>query len=107
MPVEIVWLIAAISTVSIIVLWFYEVRRNLRLKRSTAKSARLQLKVCRNRLMQARDTTKKAEAQNVFERSLDIYHQSVDSYNQKLKKPQYFVPGYLMGFRKINEDEAL
>ncbi|MEG0778371.1 MAG: hypothetical protein RRY04_01910 [Oscillospiraceae bacterium] len=104
---EIVWLIAAMSTVAFFVLWFCEVRKSLRAKRSTAKSARIQLAACRSKQLQARGTQEKAQAQQVLDRSLDIYRQSVDSYNQNLKKPQYFVPGYLMGFRKINEDEAL
>lgn len=47
MPSWVAWLIAAVSTTAFLVLWFWEVRRVLRSRRSVVESAAAQLSACR------------------------------------------------------------
>lgn len=47
MPSWVAWLIAAVSTTAFLVLWFWEVRRVLRSRRSVVESAAAQLVACR------------------------------------------------------------
>ena len=74
------WLIAAVSTTAFLVLWFWEVRRVLRSRRSVVESAAAQLSVCRR--------------------------QAVAHYNDTLCKPWCRLPGHLLGFdRDTGEDD--
>ena len=53
MPSWVAWLIAAVSTTAFLVLWFWEVRRVLRSRRSVVESAAAQLAACRRQIGRA------------------------------------------------------
>ena len=92
-------LIAVISTGLCLTLWFREVRRVVRDRKSTVESAGGQLSACRER---ARGAQRDPDAMAVLERSEDIYRQAVALYNQTLRKPWNYLPARLMGFHSIS-----
>ncbi|MDY5102251.1 MAG: hypothetical protein SPE81_04020 [Agathobacter sp.] len=93
-------LIAAISTVICLYLWFRDVRRIMTEQKSTVESAKAQLKVFRGKTQITRNDP---DAAAVLERSESIYRQAVDNYNRILHKPWVYPPAALMGFRTIRE----
>ncbi len=95
MPSWIPWGIAAVSTAAFLALWFWEVRRVLRSRRSTVESAAAQLAVCRR---QAAGPCSDPELAEVLARSESIYRQAVALYNDTLRKPWIYLPGRLLGF---------
>ena len=97
MPLQLICLIAVISTALCLFLWFRDVRRIMREKKSTVESARRQLAFHRERAAKARSAPEAA----VLERSESIYRQAVEHYNRTLHKPWIFPPAVLMGFRTI------
>ena len=96
MPSWVAWLIAAVSTTAFLVLWFWEVRRVLRSRRSVVESAAAQLAACR----------RQAAAQ-ILARSESIYRQAVAHYNDTLCKPWCRLPGHLLGFDRDTGEDAL
>ena len=95
------WLVAVIVAVSIapcIFLWFRDVHRVMRERRSTVESAAGQLEACRERARKAHGAP---ETDAIVERSESIYRQSVVIYNRTLKRPWYYLPAHLMGYRFI------
>ena len=96
-------LIAVLSTGVCLLLWFRDVRRIMRERKSTVESAGGQLAVCRERALKARGDP---EAATVFERSEKIYRQAVELYNRTLNKPWNYLPAHLMGFQTIGEGKG-
>lgn len=98
-PMEawIAWLIAAVSTTAFVTLWFWDVRRVLRGRRSMVESAAAQLAACRRQAAGIRYDPQLAE---VLERSESIYHQAVVHYNDTLRLPWVYFPGRLLGFER-------
>ena len=97
------WLIAAVSTTAFLVLWFWEVRRVLRSRRSVVESAAAQLSACRR---QAAGVRYDPELAQILARSESIYRQAVAHYNDTLCKPWCRLPGHLLGFgRDTGEDD--
>jgi len=94
----IAWMIAIVSTAVCLYLWFRDVRRIMRGRKSTVESAAGQLASCREK---AAKTKGDPESEAVLERSERIYRQAVDIYDQTLRKPSIFLPALLMGFRLI------
>lgn len=95
------WLIALIAVVSValcLCLWFRDVRRIMRERKSTVESAAGQLAVHRERARKARGDP---NATAVLARSEDIYRQAVNIYNQTLRKPWNYLPAHLMGYHRI------
>ena len=95
------WLLAVVSTVGFVSLWFWEVRRVLRNYRSMVLSAAGQLVSCRKRLAQSQQDAALLE---VLRRSESIYRQAAEHYNAALCKPWAYFPGRLLGFRKAPAD---
>lgn len=95
------WLWAAVSTAAFIALWFWEVHRVLRDRRSTVDSAADQRAVFRRR---AKAVPGDPEAAAVLQRSESILRQAVDLYNKALRTPWRFLPGIIMGFRFYQEE---
>ena len=95
MPSWVAWLIAAVSTTAFLVLWFWEVRRVLRSRRSVVESAAAQLAACRR---QAAGVRYDLELAQILARSESIYRQAVAHYNATLCKPWCYLPGHLLGF---------
>lgn len=94
------WLIAGVSTIMCLFLWFREVRRIMRERMNTVESAAAQLDACQKRVMQ---TAREPNAVAVLTRSEDIYRQAVDLYHRQLRKPWVWLPATLMGFRFITK----
>ena len=92
------WLIAAVSTTAFLVLWFWEVRRVLRSRRSVVESAAAQLSACRR---QAAGVRYDPELAQILARSESIYRQAVEHDHQALRQPWNCLPAALMGFRMI------
>ena len=67
------WLLAVVSTVGFVFLWFWEVRRVLRNYRSMVQCAAGQLVSCRKRLAQSQQDAALLE---VLRRSESIYRQA-------------------------------
>ena len=95
MPSWVAWLIAAVSTTAFLVLWFWEVQRVLRSRRSVVESAAAQLSACRR---QAAGVRYDPELAQILARSESIYRQAVAHYNDTLCKPWCYLPGHLLGF---------
>ena len=91
-------ILAAVSTIVCLFLWFREVRRVMWDRKSTVDSAASQLSVSRERASRERGNP---GAEAVLARSERIYRQSVELYDATLKKPAYLLPALLMGFRFI------
>jgi len=98
------WLIAILSTIVCLILWFRDVRRIMRTRGSTVESAARQLAVCRKRLTEAPGDP---ELKEVLARSESIYQQGVDLYNQTLDKLFFRLPGKMLGFYPIQREEYL
>ncbi|MGN0341137.1 MAG: hypothetical protein ACI4D0_11680 [Lachnospira sp.] len=93
--------ITAISSTFIcLYLWFRDVRRIMTEQKSTVESAKVQLKIFREKAHKARNDPAVAA---VLERSECIYSQAVGNYNQTLHKPWVYPPAILMGFRTIQK----
>lgn len=93
--------IALVSTLAFLALWFRVVYVKLKAKIDIVNSAKNQLAACRKDYMLKRDGAEGQDAKLILTRSLDIYRQSVKLYNRTLLKPYNYIPGLLMGFRKI------
>lgn len=98
MLLQLICLIAVISTALCLFLWFRDVRRIMNEQRSTVESARRQLAFSRERAEKARGDP---DAAAVLERSENIYRQAVEHYNRIRRKPWVYPPAALMGFRVI------
>jgi len=95
------WLIVLIMVSSValsLFLWFRDVRRIMRERKSMVDSADGQLAVCREKALKARDDP---EAAAIFARSERIYRQAVALYNQTIHKPWIVLPAALMGYHAI------
>ena len=97
MASRIIALVAVVSTAAFLFLWFRDVRRIMRERKSTVDSARAQLDIFRGKAHRGRGDPDAA----VLARSESIYRQAVDHYNQTLRKPWVYPPAALMGFRII------
>lgn len=95
-------LIAAVCASLCLFLWFRDVRRVMRERRSMVESAAGQLRLSREKLMRMPQDPKTAA---VLERSERIYAQAVELYNHTLRRPFYMLPARLMGFRPIGDRE--
>ena len=98
MASRIIALVAVVSTAAFLFLWFRDVRRIMRERKSTVESARSQLSFFRDKAHKARDDPDTAA---VLERSESIYRQAVDNYNRTLRKLWVYPPAIMMGFRMI------
>ena len=92
------WAIAAVSSTVCVFLWFKEVRRVMRDRKSTVESAAGQLSACLARMCRGQGDP---AAEAVLRRSESIYRQSVDLYNRTMHCIWVFVPAVLMGFRSV------
>jgi len=98
------YLLAGVSTIAFIALWFWVAYQELVAKQKMVQSATDQLLACRKTYLQSKDEAGEAESETILARSQDIYIQSITLYNQALKKPRNFIPGYIMGFRQADKN---
>ena len=94
-----IYLIAITSTVGCFILWFRDVRRTMRERKSTVESAAAQLAVWKEK---ARIAQGDPDAAAILTRSKDIYRQAVDIYNRTLREPWNYLPARLMVFHRIS-----
>lgn len=80
-------------------LWFRDVRRIMRERKSTVESAAAQLLTWREK---ARKERGDPEAAAIIAISENIYRQAVDIYNRTLEKPWNYLPARLMGFHRVS-----
>ena len=92
-------LIAVVSTAAFLTLWFWDVRRILKSRMSTVESAAAQLSACRKGAADG-GTRESAE---ILARSESIYRQAAELYNRTFSKPWIYLPGWLLGYRKLSE----
>ena len=97
-----IWLVAIASVAVCLYLWFREVRRIMRERKSTVESAGSQLAACRRKTFGVRYDPELAE---IVARSESIYRQAVDHYQQAFRKPWIWGPAILMGFRSIPPED--
>ena len=90
------WVIAGVSMILCLVLWFREVRKVMTERRSTLESAAGQYYACCQKITEEDND---ADVNAVCERSLRIYNQALDLYEVALSRPLYRIPALLMGFR--------
>ena len=99
MASRIIALVAVVSTAAFLFLWFRDVRRIMRERKSTVESARSQLSFFRGKAHKAQDDP---DAAAILERSESIYCQAVEHYNRTLNRPWVYPPAALMGYRTIS-----
>jgi len=95
-------LVAIVSITACLHLWFRDVRRIMRERKSTVESAAEQLAACRRKAAGVRYDPELAK---VIARSESIYRQATELYRQTLSKPWIWLPAMLMGFRPIPEED--
>ena len=93
------WPIAVASSAVCVYLWFKDVRRIMRDRKSTVESAAGQLAACRAKMCRAQGDL---EAEAVLKRSESIYRQAVELYNETIHRKWIFGPAMLMGFRPVS-----
>ncbi len=98
MASQLAWPIAIVCVVVCVLVWFRDVRRIMRSRKSMVDSAAGQLSSCREKAVSARGDP---ETEAVLERSETIYRQAVELYDRTLKKPWVILPALLMGFGPI------
>lgn len=92
------WLIAGISIVSLIALWFSVSFKELSAKRKSLDTIDEQVKIHRRLYMQERGGENDEAAQKILESKLMVYREVEKSYNSLIKKPMNRIPACLMGF---------
>lgn len=96
------WLISLIAVVSValcLFLWFRDVLRVMRERKSTVESAAGNLAAYREKMCRTRGDP---DAAAILARSEDIYRQAVDIYNRTLRKAWICLPARLMGYHRIS-----
>ena len=97
-----IWVVVVVSVTVCLYLWFREVRRIMRERKSTVESAAGQLASCRRKAAGIRYD---AELEKVIARSESIYRQATEHYQQAFRKPWIWLPAVLMGFRSIPPED--
>ena len=90
-------LIAVASTMLCLFLWFRDVRRIMRERKSMVDSAAGQLAISKQKAAAQNDP----ESTAVLTSSRRIYQQAVDIYNETLCRTWVRLPARLMGYRPI------
>lgn len=103
MTIVIAYFIAAISTVALFTLLFFNAYRILSRKRGEVRNAEENVRLLQDCFNGMRNTPDEISARRMLETSTQIYKQIERSYNETLGKPIYKLPGFLMGFRKAEE----
>lgn len=107
MTTTIAWSISFFSTAAFIALWFWAVRKELKIKQNMVESAKTQLVASKKWRLKARDATEEKKAQAILDRSMNIYLQSMELYRKVLHKPWNYLPGLLMGFHSTEKEGGL
>ena len=97
------WVIAGVSTLVCLTLWFREVGRVMRERKSTVDSAAAQLEICRRRVAQSMEDEAAAA---VLARSEDIYRQAVAQYHRQLQRPFIRLPAAILGYGEISPEDT-
>jgi len=92
------WVIAGVSTLVCLTLWFREVGRVMQKRKSTVDSAAVQLEICRRRVAQSMEDE---GASAVLARSEDIYRQAVAQYHHQLERPLNRLSAMLLGYWRL------
>ena len=98
------WFAAGIFFAAFIFLWFCISYQELSLKRSSLNAISEQVAMHRKLFMQERGGQFDSSAQNMLSSKLIAYEEAKKIYNGYIKKPLYFIPAYIMGFRNIGNE---
>lgn len=93
------WFIAGISVTAFVALWFSVSYRELSKKRKSLDFMAEEVRLHRGLYMQERGGENDEASENMLETKRMVYRKLVREYNALLKRPDYRVPGYLLGFR--------
>jgi DNA-directed RNA polymerase subunit RPC12/RpoP len=104
MTAAISYFIAGVSTFTLFVLWFLNAYQVLSRKKQDVLHAEEQVRLLRECFYKMRNSPEEASAGRMLETSIQIYIQVEKIYNETLLKPICRVPGFLMGFRKVEGD---
>lgn len=105
--IAIVSMIAIISSIGFLTLWFFIVKKEMKFYKNKVMSADFCLKGHQERFMKSRDGPKEEDMKNVLKMGIDLYAQVAKDYNVIRKKPQNIVPAILMGFREIESTKSI
>lgn len=96
-------IIAGISTIAFLSLWFVTSYRELSHKKQEVVAAAEQVKMHRTLRLKECGSSNRQAAKRMLDTSYMIYMETVKGYNSVLKKPINRFPGFIMGFRLIPE----
>lgn len=106
MTVAIAYFIAAISIAALLALLFFNAYAVLSQKREAVRNAEDNVRLLQDCFNGMRNTPDEISARRMLKTSTQIYTQIEERYNETLRKPIYRVPGFLMGFRKAERQNA-
>lgn len=101
MDAAIAYIIAVLSTLALIILWFINVHKVLYRKRDAVYKTQEELRLHQNGFKAKRGSLEELTAKHMLDTSTQIYEQINAAYNKVFKNPIYWVPGVLMGFKNI------
>jgi rubrerythrin len=104
MTAAISYFIAGVSTFTLLALWFINAYQVLSRKKQDVIHAEEQVGLLQECFYKMRNSQEEASAGRMLETSIQIYTQIEKYYNETLLKPICRVPGFLMGFRKVEGD---
>ena len=101
----IAYFIAGLSTTAFLILWFIISYKAICSKKNEVKLASEQIKMHTLLHIEAKYGPDEKCAKKMLETSHMIYDESIEGYNKTLHKLIYFIPGLIMGYRKINKED--
>lgn len=97
-------LIACISIAGFVTIWFTTAYAELSAKRDSLADLDEQLHLHERLYSHAQDDVDARYANGMVETSRMLCREASKSYNRILRKPMNRIPGFLMGFREVDED---
>ncbi|MDD3169527.1 MAG: hypothetical protein PHC91_08740 [Eubacteriales bacterium] len=94
------YFIATISILALFALWFINAYQVISSKKQDLIQAEDQVRLHREGYHQQSGSPDEQAAMRMLETSKTIYLRIENSFHETLQKPFYRIPGFLMGFRK-------
>lgn len=106
MTVWIAWLIAGISTVGLMIIWFITAHRELARAKQSVENAIRQVRLHIDGCAQVCNGPYEAAASNSLSVSRSIYREAVKNYEAARYKPLNRLPALLLGYRAIPKTDG-
>ncbi|MEG0924671.1 MAG: hypothetical protein RR313_07695 [Anaerovoracaceae bacterium] len=103
MTIFVACLLVGVSTVALVVLWFWVVRRELLEKQKIVEISKSQLVTSKQEYMRVRGEPSENKVREILDRSQSVYDQSVEIYNKILRKPWNMIPAFFLDLRPVKE----